>query len=376
VAGTNGKGSVSHTLAAILQSAGYKTGLYTSPHLKDFRERIRIDGKMIPEQAVVSFVSRYLEINNQTGIEPSFFELTVAMAFDFFASQQVDIAVIEVGLGGRLDSTNIILPELSIITNISFDHISLLGNTLEAIASEKAGIIKPSVPVVVGETVPETKNVFLEKARQLNAPIRYADEEYLCERIGDQMFRLLTADEKNVGNYGFELGGDYQKKNLATIYVAVDQLKNMGYLIPEAAFQKGLSDVCSLTGLQGRWQKIGSQPLVICDTGHNEAGIGYVVNQIKKTPHQQLHMVIGMVNDKAIGKVLSLMPRDAEYYFTQANIDRALDAHELKRQAENAGLKGCAWPNVGLAYKTALSAAGPNDLVFVGGSSFVVAEVL
>jgi dihydrofolate synthase / folylpolyglutamate synthase len=375
VAGTNGKGSVSHSLAAIMQCAGYKTGLYTSPHLVDFRERIRINGAMISEEAVVGFVEQFKRFNENSRLEPSFFELTVAMAFDYFAAEQVDVAVVEVGLGGRLDSTNIITPDLSLITNISFDHTNLLGNTLSAIAGEKAGIIKPGIPVLIGESHPETRGVFLEKAEQVGAPVFFAEERARAEKLNDNVFRLKGPNSEAF-ELSYGLNGDYQSKNLATVYAAVDLLRKQGYTISDEALVRGLAEVCSLTGLQGRWQTLGTHPLVICDTGHNEAGIAYVVKQLEKTPHLNLLMVIGMVNDKAIDKVLALLPREAFYYFTQAAIERALGADELRRQAQVCGLNGSSYPSVKAALEAALAQAGPDDLVFIGGSTYVVGEAI
>jgi len=375
VAGTNGKGSVSHSLAAILQCAGYKTGLYTSPHLVDFRERIRVNGAMIGKEAVVSFVKKFKQFNDKAQLEPSFFELTVAMAFDYFAAEQVDVAVVEVGLGGRLDSTNIITPNLSIITNISFDHTNLLGKTLSAIAGEKAGIIKPGIPVLVGESHPETLGVFQERAAQVGAPLFFAQERVQTEKLADNLFTIKGSDSSAL-EFAYGLNGDYQSKNLATVYAAVELLRKQGYTISGEAVARGLAEVCPLTGLQGRWQTLGTHPLVICDTGHNEAGIAYGVKQLEKTPHRNLLMVIGMVNDKAIDKVLALLPRDATYYFTQAAIERALGAEELRRQAQACGLHGSSYPTVKAALEAALAQAGPDDLVFIGGSTFVVGEAL
>ena len=359
VAGTNGKGSISHLLAAILQSAGYKTGLYTSPHLKDFRERIKINGKMIAKEAVVEFVEKYKK--EFEVLQPSFFEMTVGMAFDYFAKEKVDIAILETGLGGRLDATNVVQPELSIISNISFDHQQFLGNTLEAIAKEKAGIIKPEIPVIISETQKEIKHVFVEKAKALNAPIAFADQE-----ISDGKAK----------KYLCELKGSYQQKNIKCVLWAIETLKKQGFDIPENAIKEGIEKVIQLTGIMGRWQQLGSSPIIIADTAHNEAGIAMALSQIKNTPHHQLHLVFGVVNDKPIDKILSLLPSKASYYFCKANLPRALDQIELAKQAAKHGLSGIAFSSVQEAYKAAKENAAADDLIYVGGSTFVVAEVL
>jgi dihydrofolate synthase/folylpolyglutamate synthase len=376
VAGTNGKGSTSHMLASVLQSAGYKVGLYTSPHLKDFRERIKVNGQKIEEEAVVGFVDRYLSLNQHMKLEPSFFELTVIMAFDYFSSQKVDIAVVEVGLGGRLDSTNIINPELSVITNISFDHTNLLGNTLGKIAVEKAGIIKQGVPVVVGEFQPETQLVFQQKAEQENVPLLFADQVYSLIVSADGKLTVENQDAVLYPDLELGLKGDYQQKNILTVIASLDVLKRKGWEIKPQAVREGLANVVAQTGLLGRWQQLGDNPKIICDTGHNEAGIGYIVQQLKKEKFEKLHMVFGMVNDKSIDAVLQLLPRDAVYYFTKANIDRALNEELLQQQASNYGLIGDAFPSVELAFETAKQRASDNDFIFIGGSTFVVAEVV
>ncbi len=381
VAGTNGKGSVSHMLASVLQAAGYKTGLYTSPHLKDFRERIRIDGKMMGEEAVVTWVENYRTNNELWKIEPSFFELTVAMAFDYFAQQKVDVAVIEVGLGGRLDSTNIITPEVGIITNIGLDHTNLLGETLELIAREKAGIIKQNVPVVIGETQEETKAVFLRKAQEVNAPIYFADQEYKVAYAtrgidGLQNVQVDKNGEPFYRDMKLDLLGFYQYKNLPTVLKAVELLSAQGFKIDEQSLRTGLRQVREKTGLQGRWQVIGANPMVVCDTGHNLDGIKEVVEQINSTPHKNLHFVFGTVGDKNPDKVLALLPKNASYYFVKANIERALDAEALKQHAADFGLVGDAYRSVNEGFEKAKVNAGENDLVFVGGSTFVVAEIL
>jgi dihydrofolate synthase/folylpolyglutamate synthase len=381
VAGTNGKGSTSHILASILQSAGLKVGLYTSPHLKDFRERIKINGEMISQQAVVDFVEKYK--SDFEKIQPSFFEMTVGLAFDYFANEKVDIAVVEVGLGGRLDSTNVITPELSIITNISFDHTALLGNTLQKIAIEKAGIIKPNVPVVIGESQDETKNVFIEKAKQQDTSIVFADKQYKAVNISykkeEKLFLSMDIEKKSDSssiNIDSELLGFYQQKNIPTVLTAIDILNSKGFNLSETVIRAGIKNIIKNTGLLGRWQILSEGPLVIADTGHNEAGIKEVLNQIAKTPHNQLHFVLGMVNDKDISTILTLLPKTAIYYFCKANIPRALAADELALQAKNAGLNGNIYNSIAEALKSAKNIVNIDDLVFVGGSTFTVAEVV
>ena len=381
VAGTNGKGSVSHMLASILQEAGYKTGLYTSPHLKDFRERIRVNGEMITEEAVVRFTNLFQAKNELEMIEPSFFELTVSMAFDYFRSMNVDVAVIEVGLGGRLDSTNIITPEISVITNISFDHMALLGDTLPKIAAEKAGIIKKDVPVVVGETAPETRIVFEQFAEKVQARLAFADQEYLTDYSmltvdGKQSLNIRKNDQLIYSDLKLDLLGIYQRHNVPTVLKVIDLLNEKGWNLSESIIRKGLLNVIQNTGLLGRWQIIGHNPLVVCDTGHNQAGIKLVVEQINQTAWKALHIVIGMVSDKDQDKVLSLLPTNAKYYFTKASIPRAAEPEVLAVKAERFGLSGDCYPTVRQALSVALANAGENDLVFVGGSTFVVAEIL
>lgn len=358
VAGTNGKGSCSHTLAAILQEAGYRVGLYTSPHLVDFRERIRVNGVPVSEEYVINFVEQEKEFFEP--LHPSFFELTTAMAFRYFADKRVDIAVIEVGLGGRLDCTNIIHPDLCVITNISLDHVQFLGDTLSKIASEKAGIIKPDVPVVIGESTPETRPVFQAKADEMHAPIYFA-EDY---------------DREDYQGIEFELKGLYQKKNKRTLLTALPLLKDAGYHIDEQAVRSGFAHVTSLTGLMGRWQKLQDSPTLICDTGHNVGGIFYIAEQLKKEKYNRLHIVMGMVNDKDVRGVLALMPKDAVYYFTQASVKRALPAAQLEELAHEAGLQGKCYPDVPEAVKAAQKESLPEDFIFVGGSSFIVADLL
>lgn len=377
IAGTNGKGSVSHILAAVFQSAGYKTGLYTSPHLRDFRERIRINGEMIPQDDVVEFIERIRPAMEQ--IEPSFFEITVAMAFDHFVRRSVDIAIIETGLGGRFDSTNIITPELSVITNIGWDHMNILGDSLEAIAGEKAGIIKPGRPVVIGETLPATRQVFLETAAMIKAPIFFASEErkaiewkYEGGELVVEVVKLGT-DEKNF--YRLDLPGIYQIKNLVTVLETVHQLLLLGWNLHDAYVKNALRKVKRTTGLHGRWDVIRQHPEVVLDVAHNAEGIQQVLMQVEVMEPAHLHIVIGMVKDKDIEKVLSLLPAYANYYFTQASIPRALDAHSLKQEAQRFHLKGDAYNDVNTALKAAIAAAKKEDLVIVCGSVFVVGEV-
>ncbi|NVO12259.1 MAG: bifunctional folylpolyglutamate synthase/dihydrofolate synthase [Bacteroidales bacterium] len=379
VAGTNGKGSTSHMLASVLAKAGYKVGLYTSPHLKDFRERIRINGVVIPEQEVVDFVKKHRPIFEK--VKPSFFEMTVALAFDYFAREKVDIAVIEVGLGGRLDSTNIITPELSVITNISFDHTDLLGDTLPKIAFEKAGIIKPNIPVVISQTQPETEQVFRDKAKETNSPILFADKVYKIINVDDQNQNWQLFDiERNDGVYlkdiRLDLRGIYQKHNLPGVLLALDILKSKGFSISDKNTKNGLALASASTGLLGRWQTLQDKPMTICDTGHNIDGITQVLEQISKVKRERLHMVIGMVGDKDIEGVLALLPKNAIYYFTKASIPRALNETILAKKAAEHKLKGNCYPNVSEAIDAAKKNASPNDLIFIGGSTFVVAEAI
>jgi len=378
IAGTNGKGSTSHMLAAIMQQAGYKTGLYTSPHLKDFRERIRINGKMVSKSAVIDFVKHNKKTISE--IEPSFFEVTVAMAFDYFAKEKVDIAIIEVGLGGRLDSTNIITPKLAVITNISLDHTNILGDNLAQIAFEKAGIIKRNVPVVIGEKHPETLAVFKQKAATEDASIYFAEDELSISNskiIGAKLvIDVLEKGKLLFKNLALDLTGTYQSKNILTVLQAVIQLRNVGYNISDAAIYKALKQVKKLTGLQGRWQILAKNPLVICDTGHNKAGITEVLKNIQKTNHQNLHIVIGMVKDKDIDGVLALMPTNATYYFCEPALERALPAKDLAQMAKKHQLNGDAFVTVQEAFENAKTNATEKDLIFIGGSTFVVAEIL
>lgn len=378
VAGTNGKGTVSHTLASIFQECGYKTGLYTSPHLLDFRERIRVNGQMIDEQSVIDFID-----GNKTKFEEmqlSFFEMATGMAFDYFAKQNVDVAIIEVGLGGRLDSTNVIMPELSVITNISLDHVNMLGNTLAEIAFEKAGIIKPNTPVVIGETQPETKDVFIKKAQECNAPIYFADQIIDCDKVhveslDYQKFDIWKDNDLYIEAVEFPLLGYYQKKNLATVICAVDILKDK-FNIDKKNIINGLEFVVKNTNLMGRWQVLSRQPLVIADTGHNVGGIKEITMQLSDMTFRKLHFVLGCVNDKDIDGILNLLPQYAEYYFCKADIPRGLDANILADKALQVGLRGKVYESVQQAYNSALNNAHFDDVVFVGGSNFTVAEVI
>ncbi len=378
VAGTNGKGSTSHMLAAILQKAGYKTGLYTSPHLKDFRERIRINGKMVSKSFVSAFVSEQKNLIEE--IQPSFFEVTVAMAFSYFALEKVDVAIIEVGLGGRLDSTNIIHPDLSVITNISLDHTNILGSTLEEIAFEKAGIIKAGVPAVVGEKEMPSEQVFREKAVTVRTNLEFASDHYHAENVqqhaGKLRMNILKDGQPLYRNLELDLTGTYQLKNIITVTAAVQQLVAHGYELADSAVYLALKNVKKITGLQGRWQRLGDHPTIICDTGHNVAGISEVLRNIEATPHRQLHMVIGMVKDKDIDAVLKLLPSTARYYFSQPALERALPAVALKAKAHSFGLTGESYAAVSDAFAAAKLNAGPDDLIFIGGSTFIVAEVL
>ncbi len=378
VAGTNGKGSVSHMLASILNIAGYKTGLYTSPHLRDFRERIRINGEMIPEENVLDFVNRHQQAFEE--MDMSFFEMTVGLAFSYFAGQKVDVAIIETGMGGRLDSTNVITPLLSVITNIGLDHMQFLGETIEAIAAEKAGIIKPGVPVVIGKTQTETKAVFEQRAAETHSLILFADQMFDATRLdipGPKMqeFDLWKNNTLMLEQVKLPLLGYYQQKNLITAVCAADVLRQY-FGIEDSDIRDGLEMVVYKTGLSGRWQILSRNPLAIADTGHNEDGIREVVYQLRDMRYTQLHFVLGMVNDKSIDAVLQLLPRSARYYFCKANIPRGLDAHELEKKATEFGLNGRVYESVAEAYRAARNEAAASDLVFVGGSTFVVAEVL
>lgn len=375
VAGTNGKGSVSHMLASVMQSAGYKVGLYTSPHLKDFRERIRINGLPVSESFVTNFIDE--QQKNIEYIEPSFFELTVAMAFDAFAKEKVDLAIIETGLGGRLDSTNIIHPLVSVITNIGMDHMQLLGETLPEIAFEKAGIIKQDTPVVIGESGAETLPVFIKKAESCNARLIEASKEYEIVSVQqNESLDIMLADRfGNRSSYKLDLIGLYQQKNLITALTTLHILKELGWQIPETATEKGFREVQKQTGLQGRWQVIQKEPTVLLDVAHNPDGIRQLTDQLKKINYNKLHMIIGMVKDKDISTVLSLLPKDALYYFTKAQIPRALDEKSLQTQAQIHHLQGDCYQNVNEALSAARKHASGDDLIIVCGSVFVVGEV-
>jgi len=355
VGGTNGKGSTSHMLASVLQEAGYNVGLYTSPHLKDFRERIRINGNVISKQFVIGFIKRNRSFFKSNNL--SFFEMTVGMAFDYFAKQKVDIAVVEVGLGGRLDSTNIIIPELSVITNIGYDHMQMLGDTLEKIASEKAGIIKANIPVVVGETQPKTKVVFEQKAKSTNSEIYFADQ-----LIND----VLESD----------LNGSYQIHNIKTVIQSVKVLQESAFKISNSELKKGLLNVTKNTGLQGRWQILGTEPKVICDTAHNKEGLTYVIEQLASQNFDNLHIVFGVVNDKDLNSIIPLLPKKAIYYFCKPNVQRGMDANKLQRIFTSFGLQGQPYKSVTQALTKAKSKAKSDDLIYIGGSTFVVAEVI
>ena len=377
IAGTNGKGSTSHLLASIFQTAGYKTGLYTSPHLKDFRERIKIDGIMCDEDFVVSFIEKMKP--QIEAINPSFFELTVAMAFEYFANQNIDIAIIETGLGGRLDSTNIIHPELSVITNIGFDHINILGDTLDKIAFEKAGIIKQNTPVVIGEYLAETKQVFIDKAAKENANIFFAQDKYTINLIEYQHHQLNISvkrnDETIERNYSLDLTGIYQTKNLLTVLEACYQLKNKGWKIDENIIAKAVSQSKKITGLYGRWQCIQENPAVILDVAHNVDGINQILKQLEQTSYNRLHIIIGMVKDKDVNTVLKILPKDAQYYFTKAQIERAMNEADLSNLAKKFKLNGNTFDNVNIALQEAKGNADSTDLILVCGSVFLVGEV-
>ena len=379
ITGTNGKGSVSHIVASVLQEAGWKTGLYTSPHLRDFRERIRVNGRLIPKKEVIAFVKNHKRIIDT--VKPSFFEMTVAMAFDHFAHEQVDVAVVEVGLGGRLDSTNIINPAVSVITNIGHDHMDLLGNSIAKVAAEKAGIIKKNVPVIIGETQQETTDVFISKAAATGSPISFADRNFGCTLFdwdpvtGQRKFTVNNLTDKLVFKGSTPLGGDYQTKNLQTVF-QVFKILDPEFRTGEACIKRGIRRVVMNTGLKGRWQIIGKHPLTICDTGHNKEGLDYVLRQIKKMLFSDLHMVIGFMSDKDISQILPMLPEDAHYYFTRAPVPRALDENTLRLEAREYGLRGNSYPDVIEALIAARSKASDSDLVFVGGSTFIVAEVI
>jgi len=379
VAGTNGKGSTSHMLASVFQEAGYKTGLYTSPHLIDFRERIRINGEMIPKENVVAFIEKHKDEFENIGL--SFFEMTVGMAFDYFANEKVDIAIVEVGMGGRLDSTNLITPELSVITNIGLDHVKFLGDTLEKIAHEKAGIIKPNIPVVIGETQPETKPVFIDKAKECGSEIYFADAIFECNRIETfhniemQQFDVWKNSTLYIDNLHVPMLGHYQQKNVTTTVCALDILKDK-FNISADDIRDGIERTLINTHLMGRWQILSKDPLTIADTGHNADGIREVAMQLAQLQCDKLHIVLGVVNDKDIDNMLVKLPRFAEYYFCKADIPRGLDAEILAEEAFKYGLRGKAYSSVTNALASAKNNACFNDVIFIGGSNFTVAEVI
>jgi dihydrofolate synthase/folylpolyglutamate synthase len=376
IAGTNGKGSVSHMTASVLQQAGYRTGLYTSPHLIDFRERIRVNGEMISELNVISFVEKHMSFIES--LKPSFFELTVAMAFDYFSMMNVDIAVIEVGLGGRLDSTNIISPMVSVITNIGHDHMDILGDTLQKVAAEKAGIIKNGIPVVIGETQTETKDVFTAFAHEKGSEIKFADQDYSCslsEMENLQEYRNYNVKDKSGKQFtgSTPLGGDYQAKNIVTVFEIYDILKRTLNITSEN-LTKGIRHVIDNTALSGRWQTVGHNPLIICDTGHNKEGLEYVVSQLSRFDGRKIHFILGFVSDKDLSLVLPLFPLNAEYYFTRASVKRAMDENILRDKAREKGLEGNSYPDVRSAFEAARLAAKTEDVIFIGGSTFIVAD--
>ncbi len=371
IAGTNGKGSSSHMLASILQTAGYKTGLYTSPHLKEFTERIKVNGAEVTQEFVVSFVQKIKPVIEK--VNPSFFEITVAMAFQYFAQEKVDIAVIEVGLGGRLDSTNIITPVVSLITNISWDHMDLLGDTLPKIATEKAGIIKPGVPVIISQRQPEVAEVFIQKAKEITSALTFANDQFEIEQKQNGLFQVSSAGASKL--YQLDLKGNYQRKNLAGVLATVEVLRRSGFNISDAQLSDALSNTIRNTALKGRWQVLSEAPLVVCDTGHNEDGVREVVSQLRSQKFENLSMVLGMVKDKDISKILALLPKEAYYYFCQASIPRAMEANDMMEKAAAFGLKGIVIKNVNEAIAEARRRSKANDMIFIGGSTFVVAEI-
>lgn len=379
IAGTNGKGSVSHSIASIMQEAGYKVGLYTSPHLKDFRERIRINGEVIKEKAVIDFVANHKKIIED--LQPSFFEMSVAMAFDYFKQEAVDVAVIEVGMGGRLDSTNIITPLVAAITNIGLDHTAFLGESLDKIALEKGGVIKKNIPVIIGQTQVETESVFRALAKEKGTTIAFADKELKVSAATlsfdeRQVFQIYKGDQMAYANLKLDLLGSYQQKNILTVLAIIEQLPKAHFTISQDNIYNGLENVVKNTGLLGRWQYLGYNPRIICDTGHNLDGISMLVDQIRNTPHEQLHIVLGMVNDKDHAAVLGILPKEATYYFTRASIPRSLDEKALQQMAEKMQLSGNTYPDVHTALNAAKKNANANDLIFIGGSTFIVADAL
>jgi dihydrofolate synthase/folylpolyglutamate synthase len=379
IAGTNGKGSTTHMIGAILQASGLKVGLYTSPHYKDFRERIKINGKLISKRSIIDFVQTHRELFKE--IQPSFFEITVALAFDYFAKQKVDIAIIETGLGGRLDSTNIIQPLLSVITNISYDHQQFLGETLVEIAGEKAGIIKKNTPVIIGETQSEVQSVFIEKAKLMQAPISFADKQVQVEEKAIENQHSIYNIKSNIfslENASVNIQGSYQQKNIKTAIQTITELNKLQQFpfIPKNTIMAGLKDLKKRTYFIGRWQQLAINPMIICDSGHNEAGIQQILIQLENINYQQLHFVLGVVRDKSIEKTLKMLPKNAQYYFVKAAIPRGLEAKVLKEKAKQFGLKGRVYSSVKNGLKAAKRKAAAADLIFIGGSTFVVAEVV
>ena len=378
IAGTNGKGSVSHMLASIFQFSGYKTGLYTSPHLVDFRERIRINGEMISKQAVEKFTHKIMPLIEE--IQPSFFEVTVGMAFDYFVEKQVDIAIIETGLGGRLDSTNVILPEISIITNIGYDHTHILGNTLEEIAAEKAGIIKTNTPVVIGRTQPETKNIFEKRAIETGSAIYFADKQYTstASHLSPALISVRLSDMRSGKELDFQsdMPGLYQQENITTVLTAAHVLEKLGWNLSASSVSDGIRHAKQTTGLAGRWDVLSEEPLLISDVAHNIDGIKEILKQLKTIKYDKLHLILGFSKDKDIVSLLKLLPKDACFYFTQAHIPRALTNEELKAVANSINLEGKLFDDVNAAIKNALLSADPNDLILVCGSIFVVGEII
>lgn len=379
VAGTNGKGSLSHMIASVLQEAGYRTGLYTSPHLRDFRERIRVNGEMIPRKAVTAFAGKNQGIIRS--VNPSFFEMTVALAFEYFAMEKVDVAVIETGLGGRLDSTNIITPLLSVITNIGHDHMDLLGDTLQKVAVEKAGIIKEKVPVVIGESQQDLKDIFVSCARAKGSEIFFADESFRCSLdaaitiSGERSYEVENVPENIRISGVIPLGGDYQVKNLQTLFMAYNVLKDY-FKLSATNLAEGIRKTIINTGLKGRWQILGNNPLIVCDTGHNREGLEYVVRQIRSTRAAGVHIILGFVKDKDLSTILPLFPEDARYYFTRASVPRALDEKTLAETALEYGLRGNCYADVKKALRAARKNAPEEDFIFIGGSTFIVADVI
>lgn len=375
VAGTNGKGSTAHTIAAVLQAAGYRVGLFTSPHLVDFRERIRVNGEKIPQAEVTAWLEKYIAAS--PSLSPSFFELTTVLAFDWFAKAGVDVAVIEVGLGGRLDSTNIITPVLSVITNISFDHTAQLGNTLSAIASEKAGIIKHGIPAILGEgDIPEVRDTIAAKAREVGAPFTVASDQPAFSKVVRSSETVTYLDTPFGPRITAQLSGECQTRNAATIFTALLQLRQAGFDIPDDAVARGFAEVCSLTGLAGRWMRLVGSPVTIADTGHNVGGWQYLADSLSAWPAGKVRCILGFVNDKDINSILTLLPRDAVYYFTRASVPRALDPQLLLDAARCHGIDGTIYPDVAVAIAAARADAATDDLIFIGGSTFIVADAL